>query len=88
MHKATKRFWQLHRLLPNEVQQAARKHFALLRANPHHGSVQFKKINMVAGQELWSARVNLQYRALAYKRGDGWTWFWIGDHGTYDLLIK
>jgi hypothetical protein len=30
MHKATKRFWQLYRAVPNEIQQAARKQFAFL----------------------------------------------------------
>ena len=70
------------------MQLASRKQFGLLRVNPQHGSVQFKKINMVASQELWSARVNLQYRALAYKRSDGYTCFWIGEHRAYEMLIQ
>jgi hypothetical protein len=36
------------------------------------------------GQEIWSARITLSYRALAIKREDGYLWFWIGDHKTYD----
>jgi len=88
MHKATKRFWELYYVLPNDIQQAASKQFSLLGANPRHGSVQFKKIDIVAGQELWSARVNLQYRALAYKRSDTYTWFWIGEHRAYEQLIR
>jgi hypothetical protein len=30
----------------------------------------------------------LSYRALAIKREDGYLWFWIGDHKTYDKLIS
>jgi hypothetical protein len=36
---------------------------------------------------FWSARVTLNYRALALKRPDGFLWFWIGDHKTYEELI-
>jgi hypothetical protein len=27
------------------------------------------------------------YRALALKRVDGFLWFWIGDHKSYEELI-
>jgi hypothetical protein len=40
------------------------------------------------GQEIWSARITLSYRAPAIKREDGYLWFWIGDHETYDRLIS
>ena len=36
---------------------------------------------------VWSARVTLQYRALAIKRLGGFLWLWIGDHKTYDTLV-
>jgi hypothetical protein len=39
-------------------------------------------------QELWTASVTLNYRALAIKPPDGCLWFWIGDHETYDSLIS
>ncbi len=57
-------------------------------ANPQHPSLQFKKLGERLGQEIWSARVTLNYRALAIKRADGYLWFWIGDHNTYDSLIS
>jgi len=34
-----------------------------------------------------SARVTLNYRALALKRPDAFLWFWIGDHKSYEELI-
>jgi hypothetical protein len=37
--------------------------------------------------EIWSARVTLNYRALAVRRPNGFLWFWIGDHKNYDILI-
>jgi hypothetical protein len=50
--------------------------------------LQFKKVGDRQGQEIWSARVTLNYRALAIKRDDGYLWFWIGDHKTYKALIS
>lgn len=37
------------------------------------------------GQEIWSARVTLKYRALAVKVPGGYVWFWIGEHNVYDV---
>ena len=37
--------------------------------------------------DLWSVRVNLQYRALGRRRGDVIVSFWIGSHEEYDRLI-
>ena len=66
----------------------ADKQFSLLKANPQHPSLQFKKVGERHGQEIWSVRITLYYRALAIKRADGYLWFWIGDHQTYDKLIS
>jgi len=59
----------------------------LLKANPLHPSLQFKKVGERRGLELWSARVTLNYRALAIRREYGCLWFWIGDHSAYEALI-
>jgi hypothetical protein len=48
----------------------------------------FKKLEERHSQEIWSARVTLNYRALAIKRKDGYLWFWIGDHDTYVSLLS
>jgi hypothetical protein len=77
-------FWALYESLPPEVQRAARKQFALWRANPRHRSLHFKQIR----PSLWSARITDDYRALATRDDEVWLWFWIGTHDMYDRLIR
>ena len=88
IHRAGGVFWQHYRALPADIQARADKQFALLKANPQHPSLQFKKLGERRGREIWSARVTLHYRALAVKLEDAYIWYWIGEHGNYDLLIK
>jgi hypothetical protein len=82
-HFATPDFWSLYQRLPQETRALADKCFALLKANPNHPSLRFKK----AGR-YWVARVGLHYRALALERPEGLVWLWIGHHNEYDQLIK
>jgi hypothetical protein len=86
-HRATAGFWANYKALPVEVQRLADKQYDLLKRDPAHPSLRFKKIGDLRGRELWSARVTLGCRALAAKRGDAFVWFWIGNHKTYDKLI-
>ena len=87
-HRATSGFWRECQALPVEIRSRADKQFSLLKTNPEHPSLQFKKLGESRGEDLWSARVTLNYRALAIKRPDGYLWFWIGSHETYDSLIS
>ena len=83
-HRATAKFWKLyHELLP-EIQLIADKNFELLKVNPRHPSLHFKKIK----DDLWSARIGLDHRALALESADGFDWIWVGRHEEYDRLIK
>jgi hypothetical protein len=82
MHRTTKHFWKCFGELPDSVQQAARERFALLKANPRHPSLHFKKVG-----RFWSARVDASYRALAVEDADGFIWVWIGGHDEYERLI-
>ena len=86
-HRATEGFWRAYQALPPEIRSRAGKQFALLKSNPQYPSLQFKKVGESHGQEVWSARVILNYRALALKRADGFLWFWIGDHKSYEALM-
>jgi hypothetical protein len=81
-HHATSRFWFLYRRLPEPVQRQADAAFAMLRANPRHPSLHFRRVG-----RFWSARVGLHYRAVAVQRGDDFAWFWIGSHAEYDGLL-
>lgn len=83
MHRATARFWRLLEALPETAQAAARKNFELLKANPSHPSLHFKKIG-----SLWSVRAGIHHRALAIEDGDDFLWLWIGDHDEYTRLVK
>ena len=87
-HRASTDFWDEYLALPQEIRARADKQFALLKANPQHPSLQFKKVGERRGNEVWSARITLNYRGLAIKRADGYLWFWIGDHKAYEALIS
>ncbi len=82
-HFAAASFWECYDALPRTQQRVADKCFELLRSNPRHPSLQFKKIGAV-----WSVRVGLDYRALATGEADGYSWFWIGTHAEYDRLLR
>jgi mRNA-degrading endonuclease RelE of RelBE toxin-antitoxin system len=74
-HFATTNFWKEYQSLPQEIRNRAGEKFSLLKANQQHPSLQFKKLGERQGQEIWSARFTLNYRALAIKRADGYLWF-------------
>jgi hypothetical protein len=82
-HRATARFWACFDRLPAEVQQVARRNFELLKVNPQHPSLHFKKVGT-----LWSARAGSHHRALAVEDGGDLIWVWIGRHDEYERLIK
>jgi hypothetical protein len=88
IHRAASDFWRQYHSLPSIIRNRADKQFALLKDNPHHPSLQFKKVGERHGAEVWSARITLNYRALAVRRPEVYLWFWIGDHKTYDSLIS
>jgi len=81
-HVASSRFWTCYRQLPSNVQDLADKNFNLLKKDPTHPSLHFKKVG-----KLWSARVGSHYRALAVEIEDGYLWIWVGTHAEYDKLI-
>ena len=81
-HRATPRFWRCYEGLPQDVRQLADRSYALLKTNPSHPSLHFKKVG-----QFWSARVGLHYRAVAVDAGDDLVWFWIGSHADYDKLV-
>jgi mRNA-degrading endonuclease RelE of RelBE toxin-antitoxin system len=84
-HFTLPRFWKHYNSLPEQVQQLADKNYALLRADPFHPSLHFKKVGK--NKQLWSARVGEHYRALGLDKSEGVVWFWIGTHAEYDKLL-
>ena len=59
IHRAAPDFWNSYGALPASIQALADRAFALLKADPYHPSLHFKKAD-----SLWSVRVGLHYRAL------------------------
>ncbi len=82
MHYTTRRFWQCYNALPQDVQQTADQYYELLKADPTHPSLHFKKVG-----KYWSVRAGKGYRALGVEIKQGILWFWIGTHAEYDRLI-
>ena len=82
-HFASAAFWEAYEKLPSAVREIADRNYELLKQNPQHPSLHFKKIG-----RFWSVRVGLRYRALAAPVDDGLLWFWIGTHADYDALIR
>lgn len=81
-HHASSRFWALYDALPKDVRALADKNFVLLKSDPKHPSLHFKRLG-----ELWSVRVGAHYRALGTDVRDGILWIWIGTHSEYDKIV-
>ncbi len=81
-HSTTADFWRLYNALPEDVRRLADKNFDLLQADSTHPSLYLKEIDGV-----WSVRVGRSYRALGYREGEEFVWFWIGSHADYDKLL-
>ncbi|MRR37831.1 hypothetical protein EG829_24925, partial [bacterium] len=73
MHRATKQYWLRFHALPQDVRERADKCFDLLKSDPRHPSLQFKKVG-----SFWSVRIDLAHRALAVQDGNDFIWVWIG----------
>jgi hypothetical protein len=82
-YHANPRFWRCYRQLPKEIQRLADESYDLLRQDPQHPSLHFKKMG-----RFWAARVGLHYRALAVRYDADVVWFWVGPHAEYDRLIR
>jgi len=83
MHRTTDRFWKCFENLPDPIQKLSKKNFALLKANPLHPSLHFKKVG-----KFWSIRIGIAHRALAIEVDKDFIWIWIGTHSEYELMIK
>ena len=69
-HQASPDFWECYNALPLTAQQQADRAFELLKGDPKHPSLHFKKVG-----RFWSARVSLHYRTLGVETPEGVLWF-------------
>lgn len=82
-HQANSRFWACYRQLPDDIRRLADESYELLRRDPKHPSLHFKRLG-----RFWSARVGLHYRALAVEHENVMVWFWVGSHAAYNRLVS
>jgi hypothetical protein len=82
-HFAHPSFWKDYHGLPAEIRELADRNFVLLKGNPQHPSLHFKKVG-----RFWSARVGAHFRALAIEAPDGFVWVSIVSHARYDRISR
>ena len=75
-------FWDAYVELPLNVQRRIPQKFQLLRQNPRHPSLRFKKVG-----DFWAIRLSRDYRALAREEEGDFIWFWVGTHAEYERRI-
>jgi len=80
------RFWKFYDILPDNIRQHADEVFKLWQSNPYHPSLHFKRVD--PQDPIYSVRIGKGYRALGWLEGDTVTWYWIGDHDSYERLLR
>ncbi|ANL66760.1 hypothetical protein AMC82_CH03140 [Rhizobium phaseoli] len=71
-HHATASFWEAYDGLPEQIRKLADENFDLLKQDPRHPSLHFKRVGRLVGAR-WHV-----WKALAIRDGDDVIWFWIG----------
>ncbi|MGA3260758.1 MAG: hypothetical protein ABSE35_17895 [Bryobacteraceae bacterium] len=71
--------------MPLAVQRDAKRAYRLFAENPAHPGLQFKKLE--GEDDIYSARIGLDYRALAVVKKGRIVWYWIGSHSGYDRMV-
>lgn len=79
---ALREFWECYDALPREIRKLADTKFALFGQEPFHPSLHLKEKG-----EVWTVAIGRSYRAIAYRRGNEFHWFWIGSHEAYNTLL-
>lgn len=83
---ATRRFWSLYHALPAEIRLRADEAYEQFQQNPTHSGLHFKEVNHK--RNIWSVRINDDYRVVGVRNGGEMVWFWIGTHSEYDRLLN
>jgi len=82
----TAAFRRLYDRLPVDVQAQAIVAYDLFERDARHPSLHFKRVSEKS--PLYSVRIGIHYRAMAWREHDTLFWFWIGTHAEYDQLLK
>jgi hypothetical protein len=84
--ETTAEFRKRLRALAEAVRASAHRTYSRWQADPHHPSLQFKRIH--AREPIYSVRIGIHWRAVCILEKETAIWFWIGSHAEYDALIK
>ena len=76
-------FWKCYDALPEKTQALADAKYALFEHEPFHPSLGLKQKG-----EAWTLDVGRRHRAIAYRAGEEFHWFWIGSHEAYNKLLR
>jgi hypothetical protein len=79
-------FWRAYDRLAPAIKARAKSAWKLFERDPNHPSLRFKTLQ--AHDQLWSVRINEQYRAVGVRSGDTIEWIWIGTHNEFDNLFS
>lgn len=79
-------FRRQFRALPAPIQSQARQAFRRFVDDPQHPGLEFKKLS--GHEDLWSARITRDYRAMDRWREDVILWFFIGSHADYEAAMR
>lgn len=82
----TEQFRQLYVKAPKERQIRIRRAYRLWSADLKHPSQRFKKVHSTL--PIYSARVDLDWRAIGILKNETVVWFWVGSHEHYEALLK
>lgn len=61
-YHASPDFWAYYRALPASIQELADRAFTLLKSDPRHPSLHFKRVG-----QSWSVRVGLHHRDMSVR---------------------
>lgn len=76
-------FWECYRALPAHVRKLADRKYDLFDREPFHSSLGLQQKG-----EVWTVDIGRSYRAIAYRDGNDFHWFWIGSHEAYNKYLR
>ena len=82
----TEQFRQLYSKAPKERQNRIRRAYRLWSSDAKHPSLRFKKVQSTL--PIYSARVDLDWRAVGILKNETVVWFLVGTHEHYEALLK
>lgn len=84
--KTTDRFRKCYSELPDNIKKQAQEAYKLLRDDPYHPSLHFKRIH--SNRPIFSVRISRDYRATDLLKDQEIIRFWIGSHAEYEKIVK